>query len=68
VQVYHVVTARAVAEMRVLAELCLPLARVDGFVVAYKVGKPQPPPVEERLKLGGELVNIIIIIIMCESG
>ena len=36
-QVYDVVTARAVAEMRVLAELCLPMVRVDGFLVAYKV-------------------------------
>ena len=33
---YDVVTARAVAEMRVLAELCLPYARVGGKFIAMK--------------------------------
>lgn len=33
---YNVVTARAVAEMRVLVEYCLPLTQVGGFFVAMK--------------------------------
>ncbi len=33
---YDIVTARAVAEMRVLSELCLPYARVGGKFIAMK--------------------------------
>lgn len=39
-QSFDVVTARAVAEMRMLAELCLPLTRVGGFWVAAKGAEP----------------------------
>ena len=35
-EAYDVVTARAVAEMRVLAELCLPFAKVGGQMIAMK--------------------------------
>jgi len=35
-EAYDVVVARAVASLRVLAELCLPLARVGGMVIAQK--------------------------------
>jgi 16S rRNA (guanine527-N7)-methyltransferase len=58
---YDLVTARAVAELRVLAEYCLPLCRVGGRVLA-----PKGPQVEAEVAaaaraidvLGGHLSNI----------
>jgi hypothetical protein len=43
-QCYGVVTARALAPMPVLAELCLPLVAVGGFLIAYKVRRCPPHP------------------------
>ena len=58
---HHVATARAVAEMRVLAELCLPLVSVGGFLVAAKGPEPDQE-VEAAMpaleKLNAELVGI----------
>ncbi|MEW8977812.1 MAG: 16S rRNA (guanine(527)-N(7))-methyltransferase RsmG [Symbiobacterium sp.] len=58
---YDVVTARAVAELRVLAEYCLPFVKVGGFFLAMK-----GPAVAEELaaaqnaltRLGGEVAEV----------
>ena len=60
-QSYDVVTARAVAEMRVLAELCLPLTRVGGFWIAAKGAKPDEEvsvAMNAISVLGGELISV----------
>lgn len=59
---FDVATSRAVANMAVLSEFCLPYVRVNGHFVALK-----GPAIEEELKegqkaistLGGNLENII---------
>jgi 16S rRNA (guanine527-N7)-methyltransferase len=38
-EAYDIVTARAVAQLNVLAELCLPFARIDGLFIAMKTGE-----------------------------
>lgn len=59
---FDVATSRAVANMAVLSEFCLPYVRMNGYFVALK-----GPAIEEELKdgqkaidvLGGELKGII---------
>ena len=59
---FDVATSRAVANMAVLSEFCLPYVKVNGYFVALK-----GPAIEEELKegqkaistLGGNLENII---------
>jgi 16S rRNA (guanine527-N7)-methyltransferase len=57
---FDLVTARAVAKLAVLAELCLPLVKVGGFFIALKGSKYQTE-LEESARslkvLGGELVQ-----------
>lgn len=58
---YDVVLSRAVAELRVLAELCLPLARVGGTFVAMKGPKAHEELAHagNALKaLGGEVADV----------
>ena len=60
-EAFDVVTARAVARLNMLAELCMPLVRVGGLFVAMKSDNPEE--IEEGKiaisKLGGEIVDII---------
>ncbi|PSC68202.1 calcium-translocating P-type PMCA-type [Micractinium conductrix] len=60
-QRHDVVIARAVAELRVLAELCLPLARVGGHWVAAKGTAPTAEVGGAKAaitKLGGALLGV----------
>lgn len=60
-EIYDVAVARAVAEMRVLLEYCLPFVRVGGALVAAKGSKPQAEVDAARNSmalLGGEHVSI----------
>ena len=58
---FEIVTARAVAQMRVLCELCLPLVRVGGKFIAMK-GKNAEFELSEARKaisiLGGKLNSV----------
>ena len=58
---FDVVTARAVARLNVLAELCMPLLKVGGYFIAMKSDNKEE--IEEGksaiLKLGGSIENII---------
>lgn len=58
---FHVVTARAVAETRILAELCLPFVRPGGLWVAPKGADPATEleaGASALQQLGGELVGV----------
>jgi 16S rRNA G527 N7-methylase RsmG len=51
-QVYDLAIARAVAETRVLSELCLPFVRVGGLWVAAKGPNPQVREEGRTLSVG----------------
>lgn len=50
---YDIVTSRAVANMRVLTELCLPMVKVGGYFIPLKSN------VEEELKEAKKIVDIL---------
>lgn len=59
---FDVVTARAVAKLNILAELCLPLTRVDGLFLAMKGSSGKEELIEATKaieQLGGKLIDII---------
>mgnify|MGYP001809885903 CR=1 FL=1 len=58
---YDVVTARAVAKLNVLIELCIPIVRVNGYFVAMKANsESEILEAENALKeLGGEVLNVL---------
>lgn len=61
-ETFDVVTARAVARLNVLAELCMPLVRVNGLFVAMKgqTGKEELDEAKRAIDtLGGKVINII---------
>ena len=58
---FDLVTSRAVANMRILTELCLPLVKKDGLFIALK-GKVQNELLEAKTTIdfmNGEIINII---------
>lgn len=57
-EMYDLVTARAVARLSVLSELCLPTARVGGELVAYKASAADEELADAQeaiRKLGGQV-------------
>ena len=68
---YDVAVARAVADMRVLSELCLPFVRTGGHLVAAK--GPDPAAEVAAAKhafdvLGGRLVDVMKVESLSEEG
>lgn len=68
---FDVVTARAVARLNVLAELCLPLVKIGGFFIAMK-GQSALDEIDEAKRaieiLGGKINRIIKFDLPCEAG
>ncbi|MGX6979285.1 16S rRNA (guanine(527)-N(7))-methyltransferase RsmG [Vagococcus elongatus] len=61
---FDLVTARAVARLNVLAELCLPLVKQEGYFVALKAMKSEEEVAEARKAinlLGGKFIEEIEI-------
>uniref|UniRef100_UPI0026DB582A RsmG family class I SAM-dependent methyltransferase n=1 Tax=Enterococcus asini TaxID=57732 RepID=UPI0026DB582A len=57
---FDYVTARAVARLNVLAELCLPLAKKDGYFLALKAAKSDEELQEAKpaiAQLGGKFIE-----------
>ena len=50
---YDIVTSRAVANMRVLTELCLPMVKVGGYFIPLKSN------IEEELKEANKIIDIL---------
>ncbi|MFO7171750.1 MAG: 16S rRNA (guanine(527)-N(7))-methyltransferase RsmG [Bacillota bacterium] len=70
-EAYDLVTARAVAEMRVLAELCLPFVRVGGRFVALKGpgGRQEVAEAARALAtLGGEVTGLWEVTLPAGAG
>lgn len=51
---FDICVSRAVADMAVLLEYCLPLVKVDGYCVLYKSGK-----CEDELENAGEALKVL---------
>lgn len=59
-EMFDVAVARALAPLRVLVELCLPLVRVGGRLLAQKTEGEDPAGATAAIELlGGELSNVV---------
>lgn len=59
---FDYVTARAVARLNVLAELCLPLVKLNGYFLAMKSQSGEEELEEAKngiMKLGGKIIDIL---------
>lgn len=59
---FDIVTARAVAKLNILAELCLPLTKLGGLFLALKGSSGKEELIEATnaiAQLGGKLLNVI---------
>ena len=67
---FDIVTARAVARLNVLVELCLPLVKVGGKFIAMK-GSSGQEELEEAKKgisiLGGKIIDVIDVVLPDEE-
>ena len=60
-ETYDICVSRAVAEMRVLLEYCLPMIKVGGYTLLYKSGEIDEELINSKKALeilGGEVINI----------
>lgn len=68
---FDVVTARAVARLNVLAELCLPLVKIGGYFIAMK-GQSALDELDEAKHaieiLGGKISKVLEFDLPCEAG
>jgi 16S rRNA (guanine527-N7)-methyltransferase len=70
-EAYDVVTARAVARMSVLSELCLPLVKVGGYFIAMKAAhaKDELEMGQKAITtLGGKMVNMFTFTLPIEES
>lgn len=68
---FDVVTARAVAELRVLAEYCMPFVKVGGFLAALKgpSGQEEADAAKTAVaKLGGEVERVARLELPFDQG
>ena len=67
---FDVVTARAVAKLNILAELCLPLVKVGGYFIAMKGSNSEElDEADKAIKiLGAELVEKQEFNLPCDKG
>jgi len=67
---FDVVTARAVARLNILSELCLPLVKIGGIFVAMKADvREELDEAKNAIKiLGGEIVDIINLDLPFDMG
>ncbi len=67
---FDIVTARAVADLSILNELCLPFVKKDGYFIAMKGSYEEE--LEKSLNgmniLGGKLINVISFDLPKEMG
>lgn len=68
---FDIVTARAVARLNVLAELCLPLTKLEGYFIAMK-GKMSKEEMDEAANainiLGGKVERVVSVNLPDEAG